>query len=37
MVPLVDSHIFREYENYQICVGPADRHVQYFVGPANFL
>ena len=27
----------RECENYQIWVGPPDRHVQYFVGPANFL
>ena len=27
----------REWENYQIFVGPPDRHVQYFIGPANFL
>ena len=35
-LPLPLPLIAREYENYQIFVGPADRSVQYFVGPADF-
>ena len=31
------SSYSRECENHQNFVGPADRHIQYFVGPANFL
>ena len=35
---VMQKHMMRrECENHKIFVGPTDRHVQYSVGPADFL